>query len=311
MTDAAKKTGKVVWMLGLHHSGTTIVWRAFRSNRRFLCYDEPLTEALGLCFPRDNHKKTFDEYLRIFGDDPQKFWALYNSINPHQELDSTFTHQQKTYLTSLLKYSDNVVIDETHLHSHLPAINEITPSGYVIHLYRRSRGFVTSHLRPTWSRHTTWPRRIVRRLRNEYNKNVFWSRYDFLPGMRRGDVIGSHSQSKFGLMLAEAGYDAERIMSAPSVVKLLAYWHYQYHYLEKEGPRLFRERYKSLRYEDFASHPNQTMADIYDWFGMSSPPDVVYSDVHPPKPPFRLNDRRWIEAAKLAGFSDEELETLL
>ena len=184
MVDTAQKTRKVVWVLGLHHSGTTIVWRAFRSDRRFLCYDEPLTAALGCCFPRDGHKKTFDEYLRIFGDDPQKFWTLYNSISPLEELDSTFTHQQKTYLRSLLKYGDNIVIDETHLHSHLPAINEITPSGYVIHLHRRARGFVTSHLRPSWSGDTSLPRRIVRRLRHEYNKKVFWSCYDFPPGTR-------------------------------------------------------------------------------------------------------------------------------
>lgn len=301
----------MVWILGLHRSGTTVVWSAFRSDNQFVCFDEPLTDDLGNCFPRNNHKTTYDEFLRIFGKTPQKFWTLYNSINPLQELDSTFTHEQKTYITSLLKYGNNVVIDETHLHTHLPGIKEITPTGYVIHLYRRARGYITSHLRSSWSSNTTWSRRIVRHLRHEYNNRVFWSRYDFLPGLRRGDVIGNHPQSKFGLMLAEAGYDAERIMSAPALIRLLAYWHYHYHHIEREGSRLFQERFKSLRYEDFASHPNETMAAIYDWLGMAPPPGVAYSDVYPPKPPFRPDDRRWIEAAKIAGFSEEELETLL
>jgi hypothetical protein len=311
MNDAAQKLQTMVWILGLHRSGTTVVWSAFRSNSEFLCYDEPLTEDLGNCFPRNNHKKTYDEYLRLFGGDTQKFWTLYNAINPLQELDATFTHEQKTYLTSLLQYGNNIVIDETHLHTHLPGINEITPAGHVIHLHRRARGYVTSHLRSTLDMNTTWSRRIVRLLRHEYDKKIFWNRYDFLPGLRRGCVIGSHPQSKFGLMLAEAGYDAERIMSAPTMVKLLAYWHYHYHYIEREGARLFRERFKSLRYEDFASHPDTTMADIYAWLGMASPAGVVYSDVHPPKPPFHPNDRRWTEAAIIAGFSNEELETLL
>ena len=204
-----------------------------------------------------------------------------------------------------------MVIDETHLHFHLSALAKVTPDAYVIHLHRRASAFVTSHLRPSWSPGPTWPRRAVRLLRHEHNKAVFWTRQDFLPGMRRGDVIGHHSSSKFGLMLSQAGYDAERIMAAPVLVRLLAYWHYHYHYLEREGPLLYGERYRSLRYEHFATQPAEMMAQLYNWIGLSPPKDLDYTEVHPPKPPFRAGDRRWREAASIAGFSDEEIETLL
>lgn len=154
-------------------------------------------------------------------------------------------------------------------------------------------------------------RRLVRWLRYELDKKVFWSRNDFPPGMCRDAVMGSHPQSRFGLMLADARYDSERIMNSTSLVRLLAYWHYHYHHLEREGPRLFGEHFRSLRYEDFASRPDSTMGSIYDWLDMSLPAGVEYSGVYTPKPPFRARDRRWVEAAKLAGFSGKEIETLL
>lgn len=300
-----------VWILGLHRSGTTVVWGAFRSNEQFLCYDEPLTDDLGNVFPRNNEKKTYNEYLRIFGSDPARFWALYTAITPLQELDTEFTAEQKAYLAALLQSGKDIVIDETHLHTHLSGIRDISPDSHIIHLHRRARGYVTSHLRPEWSRRGSLSRRLIRRLRHEYDNRVFWTRSDFIPGLRRGDVIGSHTQSKFGLMLAAAGYDAERIMTSTALVRLLAYWHYHYHHIEREGLRIFSGRFRSLRYEDFASRPDETMSDIYAWLGMEPPLGVSYSGVYPPKPPFRVDDRRWVDAAKIAGFSDEEIETLL
>ena len=100
-------------------------------------------------------------------------------------------------------------------------------------------------------------------------------------------------------------------MTSPALVRLLAYWHYHYHYLEKEGPRLFGDRFCSLRYEDFAFEPSDTMNSLYQWIGLDAPEGVVYSDVHQPKSAYHAKDRRWSEAARIAGFSEEELETLL
>jgi len=311
LTGRIEGKQKAVWILGLNHSGTTIVWKAFRKDARFLCFDEPLTPDIGLHFPRNNIKLTFDEYINLFGNDPDIFWGLYASIDHLQELDHEFTVEQEHYLRTLLGQADNVVVDETHLHLHLPSIKHISPDDYVVHLYRCASGFVTSHLRPNWSRDGSIQRRVVRWLRHEVDKKLFWSRTDFPPGMRRDDVIGNHPQSKFGLMLAEAGYDSNRIMNSTALVRLLAYWHYHYHYLEREGPKLFGNKFMSLHYENFATSPAESMSDMYEWLNLSLPAGIHYSDVHAPRPPFKLNNPRWTEAARIAGFSVEELETLL
>lgn len=300
-----------VWILGLNHSGTTILWRSWRADSRFLCFDEPLTGDIAAWYPQDNAKKTFGEYRRLFAPRPTEFWDLYRPIYPLQELDSEFTVGQERYLRFLLEQSQRVVIDETHLHLHILGLTVMTPKAYVIHLYRRASAFVTSHMIPSWSRRANWSRRIGRRLRHGYNQWALWNRNDFLPGMRRGEVIGQHAVSKFGLMLSEAGYDAEAIMAAPTVVRLLAYWHYHYHYLEREGPRHFGAHFTSLRYEDFATDPAGTMRRLYRWVELTPPPNADYPEVHPSKPPFRERDRRWRAAARVAGFTDQEIESLL
>lgn len=300
-----------VWILGLLHSGTTIFWRAWRKDDRFLCFDEPFLPLARL--PLDNEKATRAELIALFErvPDPRLFWRRHAPLRPLEELDSSFTSGQIEWLRCLLAQAPKVVIDETHLHLHLPALAEHTPDAHLIHLYRRARGFVTSHLRPSWSRDAPWWRRGVRRLRREYQKRVFWTREDFPPGLRRDDVIGRHPHSKFGLMLADAGYDAERIMASPAIVRLLAYWHYHYHHLEQQGPRLFGERYTQVRYEDFAREPASVMRDLYEWVDMPPPEPLAYPDVYEPKPPFRSEDRRWRDAARIAGFDEDEIETLL
>jgi hypothetical protein len=261
--------------------------------------------------PEQNSRYSYDEFICIFEKDPKTFWENYSPLHPLEELDSEFISKQIKYLRFLLAQSPRVAIDETHLHMHLPSLVKITPEAYVVHLHRRASTFVTSHLRPSWSQETTWIRWIVCRLRHEQDRRVFWSRNDFIPGMCRGEVIGHHPQSKFGLILAKAGYDAERIMRAPTLVRLLAYWHYHYHYLEREGSRLFGKRFLSLPYETFANNPNGTMHRLYDWIGLTPPSEMDYMQVHQPKPPYRPVDRRWLEAARIAGFRKEELETLL
>ncbi len=302
---------RVVYILGLNHSGTTIFWRAFRKNKGLLCFDEPFTGDLGVWFPNDNEKRTFGEYIDVFGGDVEKFKKIYAPISPFQELDCEFTEAQRSYLNFLLGQGNDIVIDETHLHQHLPALLALSSGTRVIHLHRRASTFVTSHMRPSWSKNAGHVRLGVRWMRNEYNKARFWSRKDILPGMCRGDVIGDNPTSRFGTMLHAAGYDAKRIMASSAVVRLLAYWHYYYHHVESEGRNLFGEKFRTLRYEEFATNPQETMTEIYRWLGMDEPVGIVYSDVHPPKPPFRVFDVRWRESAKIAGFSDEEVDTLL
>jgi len=81
--------------------------------------------------------------------------------------------------------------------------------------------------------------------------------------------------------------------------------------MEREGPRLFGDRFYSLSYEAFANDPRGAMNSLYDWIDMCPPEDMSYAQVHRPKPPHRPRDRRWEEAARIAGFTQQEIETLL
>ena len=309
MTESSQ--GQVLWILGLLHSGTTIFWKSFRKDERFICFDEPFTGNLGCTFPKNNKKGTFDEFQRRFAGNPSEFWSLYEPIELWQEFDSEFSPKQKRYLQSLLDYGENIVIDETHLHMHLSELAQLTPNGRVIHLYRRASAFATSHLLPSEGVSKNLLHSSAISFRQRYRKHSFFSRELFLPGMRRGEVIGAHPWSKFGLLLAEAGYDAERIMYAPAVVRLLAYWLYHYRYLELEGPRVFGNQFASVSYERFADAPRETMFTFYDSIGMTPPSTVSYADVYRPKPPYRARDPHWRYAAHEAGFTDEEIERLL
>lgn len=307
----AEMTPTRLWILGLHHSGTTIFWRAWRKDERFLCFDEPLTGDIGFWFPENNPKRTHDEYIDTFIDSPKNFWGIYAPKEAYQELDPALSSRQEFWLSTLLKQSRNVVVDETHLHFHLSTINRLTPEGYVVHLYRRASSFVTSHLLPSSPRQVSRARATRHRLGDLHRRWRFWQNHRIPPGMERDKVVGQHPSSKFGLLLYDAGYDAELIMRSSAIVRLLAYWHLTYHKMEREGRALFGPRFRTLTYESFATDPGATMADLYDWMGLSFPIHISYADVHPPKPPFRVADRRWRRAAKMAGFCDDEIEVLL
>lgn len=298
-----------IWILGLMHSGTTIVWRAWRKDRRFLCFDEPLS---GLdVVPGQNSRRSYGEFISLFREDPLRFWKKYAPLHPMEELDAEFTARQREWLSLLLSRSRLTVIDETHLHLHLHSLRDLSPDAHVIHLYRRASAFVTSHLLPSVPRTASVLRRTAKYLRNRYNRFLFWGRDQIPTELNRHQVIGSNPRSKFGLLLAASGYDSERIMAAPAVVRLLAYWHFHFHYIEREAPMVFGSRFRTLSYEAFARDPVGQMRELYDWIGMDSVNGIDYREVHPPKPAFREKDRRWVEAARIAGFSDEEIERLL
>lgn len=302
---------KLVFIVGLPHSGSTIFWRAFRKDPKFLCFDEPLTASLAVHFPRDNEKKTFAEYCDIFGEQPEWFWDIYRPIAPVEETDTMLHERQIYYLRSLCDFSRVTVIDETHLCTMVPEVRKVHDNVFVIHLVRRASSFVTSHLLPSVKGNIAKPRAAIGKLRNLHNRRVFFDRDGFLPGMARDQVIGAHPLSKFGTKLRAAGYDHERIMRAPAAVRLLAYWHYCYHLAERDGPIYFGDRFKTLRYEDYTEAPGTIMDSLYEWIGENPPEGFGYEDVHAARAPFRFGDDRWRKYAKIAGFSESEIDELL
>ncbi|MCH2133704.1 MAG: hypothetical protein MK116_08130 [Phycisphaerales bacterium] len=299
-----------LWILGLGHSGTTAFWRSFRRDDRLSCFDEPFTRSLGSCFPQNNSKKTFDEYIVRYGKTPEQFWSMYRTLSPLEELDQEFTPAQEQYLRSIFDLESHVVADEIRLHRHLPALARIFPRTHVIHLWRRASGFVSSNLRPSLGPRGSMLQNWARKARDRYNQSMFWTRRDFPPGLRRDEVTGAHPDSKFGLLLKEAGFDADRIMGESAVIRLLAYWLYHYRFMTTQGPSLLGDAFRTVSYDVFATSPNDTFGELYPWLGLGQPQQDL-SFVHPPKPAFQEDTGKWQEAAQVAGFTEQEMAQLL
>jgi len=198
-----------IFILGLMHSGTTIFWKAFRNDKRFMCFDEPFSGLESLC--GNTYPNSRAELAALVAADPGTFWSRYSPLNSLDELEPFFENRQQQYLHFLESQSNRVVIDETRLHMHLPALAALERGTYVVHLHRKARAFVTSHLRPSLPTGHGFPRAIQRHLKHSYNKRKFWERKNPPPRMRRDEVIGYRPSSKFGLLLTENGYDVPRI----------------------------------------------------------------------------------------------------
>jgi hypothetical protein len=73
-----------IWILGLLHSGTTVFWRAFGTDPRFLCFDEPLgcCEEVNAFFPHENSKRMLAALNGLCRSDPQGTNLLYKPRRP-------------------------------------------------------------------------------------------------------------------------------------------------------------------------------------------------------------------------------------
>lgn len=303
---------KLLLIIGLHHSGTTIFWKSWRKNPVLRCYDEPFNPYIAAQLCSKDSKGTLDEYVALAQKDPKLFWNMFAPISPFDELLPNLTARQWLYLSFLLQHQRKVVIDEVRLAAKLNwlALNlQGAADTYVIHLVRRPKCFVTSHMVPT-RKTSGFFDRIRYVIRRADCRLSFFKRSDVLPNMARDQIIGSSPASPFGILLKEAGYDVDAIYAAGAVCKYLAYWHYWYHRTRTEGQKAFGSRFRTVFYEDFARNPEHIMSCLYDWFQEVNP-GLTYPDVHAPKQPYRPSDPRWTKAAKIAGFTGEEIETLL
>jgi hypothetical protein len=308
---SAGLVGTKILIVGLFHSGTTIFWRALRRDSRFVCFDEPFSTSLASHFPNNNPKGTFDEYIGHFAGKLDLFWNMYCTLEPPQQLEPALDDRQRNYLSQLLMLAPAVVIDEPRLHFQLQQIKDLYPDIYLIHLHRRASGFVTSHLLPSPLPGISPFQSFRHRVGHIYRRSLFWNRSDVPLGMGLNLAIGSSPHSKFGMLLSRAGYDADRVMSSSAVVKMLAYWHYLYHLVQEKGPRIFGSRFVDVPYEEFARSPHRTMKALYERMSIAPLDGEDYHDVHTPKPSFRDGSLRWSAAARVAGFSEEEIGTLL
>jgi len=78
------------------HSGTTVFWKAWKGDPRFLCFDRPFrcAEEMNGTDPDNNAKGTLDELIELGRKEPPTFWRRAAAISPLEELDEAFTEAQ-------------------------------------------------------------------------------------------------------------------------------------------------------------------------------------------------------------------------
>lgn len=275
-----------IFILGLRRSGTTIFWEQFRQDSRLRSFNEPFNPAL-VELPVEIPNRSRREFIEIFDKDPRGFWKRFAPIAIEEELQSTLSDRQAAYLRFLLEESEHFCTDITRCHFKLEALRELAPDATVVHLYRAPAAFASSHLVPTGSGgfRTT-------RLRRAFGRVGFFSRTGRYDSWGMETQVGRHPASQFAHRLRDIGMDPGAVYALPAAGRLLAMWRVCYETLERDGRRLFGDRFLSVSFERFCRDPRGEVGRVYAAAGFEAP-EIDTSRVKPAKAPYRAGDPRW------------------
>jgi hypothetical protein len=257
-----------VFIVGARRSGTTILWETFRQDSRFTCFDEPFAPHLRrhVHLREDNHKGTFAEYIAR----PELVSALWSTIQPYEELLPGLLGHQHSYVQALTSVNGRVCIDFVRAHARIADLRRADPTALIVHLVRDPRSVVTSHLKP-------YDRWTSPRLPADFFDYEGW--YDYWQYQTLAGALGYRGRAIVGLLLVW------RALTATA---------------ESENPDV------TLRYEDFARDPEETMRELYALIDLEYR-GIDASRIHPPKPPHAATDPRWRQALTEAGIAGTEL----
>jgi len=281
-------------ILALRRSGTTAFWRLLRQHPQHVCFDEPLSPLLaGL--PRNNAKRTWDEFIALRARDPRAWTARYAPLPRAAELDGTLSHRHVAYLRYLATPGP-LVIDETRATGKLAALRAALGPAVFVHLHRHPVAFASSHMIASqnmkFMRQTLYKTMFFRR-RKHFNA---WGMEDFFtPPLRARTAAELAAQ---GVVIPEA--------RAPAVHKLLALWLAAYRRLERDGRRLAAGSFQSLAFEDLCAAPQRHLAALCHAAGRD-PYRFDAARLRAAAPGHRPEDPRWRAAAVAVGFSEAEL----
>ena len=296
-----------ILIAGLRRSGTTAMWRAFQSDKRIKCFNEPFNpQIMNLSNPNFSGGEFYREYIDYIREDSVKFWASYAPISDIYEIRAGLSEQQKDYLNYLAGDSDHVLFEETRVHHKLADLKNLFPGALLIHLYRPAASFVSSVMLPNpqeqlsrnWKAIESY--RFVRaKLAKMIRKRIFW-RSKYCRNMGFDSLIGSSVTDAFSSFLNRHQIDGDIFYKLPAVARLLGYWKVSFEEVEKEGRRLFGGRFISLNFNDFCNDPEGVLKNIYASAGIT----YVKRDldwVHKPHGAYQRSHKKWIEYADIIG----------
>lgn len=255
---------KTIFILGLRRSGTTIFWKTLRQDKNLLCFDEPFNPNL-INLPKNNSKNTYDEFISLFNKSNHKFTSSFAPITPENETDSSLSKREKNYIKWLTEQNDTVLFDAVRLNFKLNELYNIFPHAFIIHLHRAPAAWASSHLQPSGK--TTWKRTLA----NIYRKHTFWDRSGFYNNYHYQTIIEKMLRNKEGNLFSNEAIDTQVIQKQPAVGRLIAFWLASFSKVEREGQQLFKNRFISLRFEDFCDKPELIMNNIYNHLDLPMP----------------------------------------
>jgi hypothetical protein len=279
-------------ILGLRRSGTTIFWRTFRQDRRFLAYDEPFNPFLRV-LPSRAGLKAPEEFCRLLDRSPEEFWERYAPIPPDEELSEGLTPRQTEYFRWLAESGERVLMDVTRCHYKIAALAELAPRAVLVHLYRPPEATASSHLLPSATR-------LRNRLRRFAHRRAFWTRSGRYDSWQFESIVGRNGRTRFAERLAETGLDPDVVYAMPAVGKLLAYWRVHHERALRDGSRHFGDRFVPQKLDDFCADPHSSVSRIYERMGLSLP-ELDFSRVRPASGPHQPTSPRWRRYAEELG----------
>jgi hypothetical protein len=285
-----------VIILGLRRSGTTVFWEMFRQDQRLVCFDEPFNNLLHN-LPAENSKNTRRELIGLYEKNPAHFRDIFAPIGLEQEVTPELTERQAAYLRWLLDRSEHVVLDSVRANLKVAALHQVAPEAVLVHLHRSPAAFVSSHLLPSGSNG-----RMRRKVADWLRQQTFWTRTRWYNNWMYEELIEKVGRERFDQLVAETGMDRDRVRRLPAAGKLLAWWKVAFDAVETEGQRLFKERFLSVRFEDYCREPEATMRRIYEAGRLAYQP-LDFGEVRPAKAPYDAQNRSWTDYMNEVGLA--------
>jgi sulfotransferase family protein len=299
----------IVLIVGLRRSGTTAIWRAFHSDNRMKCFNEPFNpQIMNLSNENFLYGEFYQEYADCIRKNGAKFWASYAPIENIYELRTGLSEQQKDYLSYLAEGNQYVVFEMTRAHYKLADLRNLFPNAILIHLYRPAASFVSSVMLPNYSRtkmSNEWDlvqryRFLRSKLAKTLRKITFWSSKHSRNMWGFDSLIGSSVTDAFSSFLNRHQIDGDEFYRLPAVARLLGYWKVSFEEADTNGRRLFGDRFISLNFNDFCNDPEGVLKNIYATAGITYP-NMDIEWIQKPHNAYQSSHKKWREYADILG----------
>jgi hypothetical protein len=287
-----------LFVCGLRRSGTTILYDALGEDPGVACFYEPLREEAetigGGSGARDvdvfaETRELRDRYrVEHHPELPIELFNWGGPRAPEIELAPDLPDHVRGLLAELLAREADVVVKETRLHHKLAAVAALDPGAAVVHLVRDPRGVASSML-------------LGRRRRTD----IYPDAETFFTA-RTGRRLWSSRRISEEIIARRPSLDLPP--DVPDFLRPLVVWKAAVETIERDGPRLFGDRYVVVRLEDLRADPRRQLERIYAAWQRELPDQVARwaeenirgdSGVH------LADDPRWARAARLIGLEPE------